>query len=128
MVQTRTTPRCFGDHGLTTPCRTAPSPIDHDDMARIARALAHPARIEILEQFVNGTPIMTKELVAQSGLASSTMSQHLRMLREAGLIVARHDGPCIWYCLCGTRLADFARSVDRLVPKEVDDKGLTALS
>lgn len=114
MVQNRTAPRCFGARGISAGCPPTSASIDHADIAAIARALAHPARVAIIERFADGHPKLTKELVAPSGLAPSTMSEHLRILRDAGLVVTRHDGPGVWYCLRGDRLAAFARSIDHL--------------
>ena len=90
------------------------TPVDLDDIAAIARALGHPARLSVISQFADGQPKLTKELVAPSGLAPSTMSEHLRILREAGLVVARRDGSGIWYCLCDDRIADFSMAIGLL--------------
>lgn len=114
MARSRTIPRCFGDRGLATTCRPSSTALDHDQLADIARALSHPARLAIIERLNDRRPKMTKELVAPSGLAPSTMSEHLRILRDADLVVTRSDGSGIWYCLCGDRLADFAASVGSL--------------
>lgn len=117
MAQLRTTPACFGDRGALTRCREVAPLTDEVDIAKVARALAHPARIAIIEQFDEPAPRMTKELVASSGLAASTVTEHLRILREAGLVVSDRVGPRIWYCLCSDRLVAFARAIDRLVSK-----------
>jgi ArsR family transcriptional regulator len=93
---------------------------DADDVAAIARALAHPARLAIIERFADGHPKLTKDLVAPSGLAPSTMSEHLRILREAGILVARHDGPSIWYCLRSGRLEAFSEAIQRLTERPGD--------
>ena len=116
MARPRTVPKCFGDGGLATTCRSGPisSRVDLDDVATIARALAHPARLAIISRFADRQPKLTKELVAPSGLAPSTMSEHLRILREAGLVVASRDGAGIWYCLCGQRIADFSVAIGQL--------------
>jgi ArsR family transcriptional regulator len=109
-----TTPECFGDYGSNSICRPNTDP-GQGDLAAVARALAHPARVAIIEQFTDGHPRLTKDLVAPSGLAPSTVSEHLRILRESGILVTRRDGPGIWYCLCHDRLATFADSIHRLV-------------
>lgn len=54
-------------------------------MALIAKALAHPERVRIVEQFEDGRPRMVHEIVQHSDLAQSTASEHLRILREAGV-------------------------------------------
>lgn len=114
MVRRCTVPPCFGERGATTARRSEPI---EEEVATVARALAHPARVAIIERFTDGRPKLTKELVAPSGLAPSTMSEHLRILRESGIIVARHDGPGIWYCLCPDRLATFADTIHQLLDR-----------
>lgn len=121
MVAHCTRPTCFGDRGSTSSCPSGSS-LTESEVATIAGALAHPARLAIIGRFSDGAPKLTKELVAPSGLAPSTMSKHLRILRDAELLTTRRDGPGIWYCLCQDRLAEFAGSVQQLV----DDGCLTA--
>ncbi len=72
---------------------------DPECIARVARGLANPSRAAIVTMFDDGTPKMTGDIVAASGLAQSTVSEHLRILRDAGIVVALHDGPRVWYCL-----------------------------
>lgn len=120
MTEPRELPSCFGSRGLATARPRTGVPIDHEELAEVARALAHPARVAIVEQFADGRPKMTKELVTPSGLAASTMSEHLRILREAGVIVSRHDGSRVWYCLCRDRLTRFAETVDDLSRRRCD--------
>lgn len=116
MLQTRSRPRCFGDRRIGADGPPTEPLTDHADIAALARALAHPARVAIIERFADGRPKMTKELVAPSGLAPSTMSEHLRILREAGLLVTRPDGTGVWYCLRTDRLAAIAASIHGLLP------------
>ena len=42
---------------------------------------------------------MVQDIAAASDLAPSTVSEHLRLMREAGLLISRRDGPRVWYCL-----------------------------
>ncbi len=76
-----------------------PSPLTPEQIATLARGLACPARVAILNQFRAGCSRTTGEIVAASGLAQSTVSEHLRFLREAELLSARHDGSRVWYCM-----------------------------
>ena len=76
-----------------------PSPLTPDRIATLARGLASPARVAILNQFKGGCSRTTGEIVAASGLAQSTVSEHLRFLRDAELLSARRDGPRVWYCM-----------------------------
>jgi len=63
------------------------------DLARLSRALGHPARIRILRLLPPGHARSCGELVAALPLAQSTVSQHLRALETAGLIGGVDDGP-----------------------------------
>jgi ArsR family transcriptional regulator len=87
-----------------------------DDLriAVIAKALAHPVRIRILEQFDECVPHVAGEIVDEAGLAQSTVSEHLRILREAGVLFSRKDGPRTWYCVRRSVLHAFARAVEDL--------------
>lgn len=76
-----------------------PAPLDDVHIAMIGKALAHPVRVQILHQFECRTPQMVQEIVENGTLAQSTVSEHLRILREADLLFARKDGPRTWYCM-----------------------------
>ncbi|HSM01337.1 MAG TPA: metalloregulator ArsR/SmtB family transcription factor [Acidimicrobiia bacterium] len=89
-------------------------PLTEENVALIGRALAHPERIRILRQFTVCTPHIVQEIVDHSDLAQSTISEHLRILREAGVLFVREEGPRHWYCMRRTLLREFARVVDEL--------------
>lgn len=91
-----------------------PGPMTVDRIADIAKALGHPARVEIVEQFIEGRCHMAHEIADHCELAQSTVSEHLRILREADIIFGRKDGPRIWYCLRRSVLREFALAVDEL--------------
>jgi ArsR family transcriptional regulator len=91
----------------------APSLTD-ENLALIGRALAHPERIRIIRQFTVCTPHIVQEIVDHSDLAQSTISEHLRILREAHILFVREDGPRRWYCLRRSLLRDFVREIDDL--------------
>lgn len=75
------------------PTTTLGRPPSLDRLAAIARALAHPARLRMLELLCEREGCMGRQLVAELGLAPSTVSEHLRILREAGLVTAREVPP-----------------------------------
>jgi DNA-binding transcriptional ArsR family regulator len=68
-------------------------------LAQLAKALAHPARIAILRILAQRKSCVCGELVELMPLAQATVSQHLRELKEAGLIQGSIDGPRVCYCL-----------------------------
>ena len=70
-----------------------------DDLARLSRAIAHPARVRILRILLARQACVCGELVDQLPLAQSTVSQHLKILKEAGLVQGEIDGPNVCYCI-----------------------------
>lgn len=70
-----------------------------EELARMARALAHPARVRIIRLLEARNACVCGELVEALPLAQSTVSQHLKVLKEAGLIQGEIDGPRVCYCL-----------------------------
>ena len=74
-------------------------PPEHVDLADFARALGHPARIAILQVLARRGTCICSEVVDELPLAQSTVSQHLRVLKDAGLIQGEVEGPRVCYCL-----------------------------
>jgi ArsR family transcriptional regulator, arsenate/arsenite/antimonite-responsive transcriptional repressor len=68
-------------------------------LAVYAKALAHPARIAILRELAKRGTCICGEIVEVLPLAQSTVSQHLKALKEAGLIDGEVEGPRSCYCL-----------------------------
>ncbi|MDT0630680.1 metalloregulator ArsR/SmtB family transcription factor [Rubrivirga sp. S365] len=75
------------------------------DLARWAKALGHPARLAILRTLGAQGTCVCGEVVEVVGLAQSTVSQHLKVLREAGLVRGTPDGTRSCYCLDGGGVA-----------------------
>ena len=69
------------------------------DLADFAKALAHPARIAILKILARNNQCICGEIVDVLPLAQSTVSQHLKELKNAGLILGETDGPRTCYCI-----------------------------
>lgn len=63
------------------------------------KALAHPARIAIIQQLVKANACICGDLVDELGLAQATISQHLKELKNAGLIRGTIDGTSVCYCI-----------------------------
>ncbi len=84
-------------------------------LARLCKALGHPARVQIVRYLKSLRGACTcGEIVDQLPLAQSTVSQHLRVLKDAGLIQGEVDPPRVCYCLDERVLDDFKRSVATL--------------
>jgi ArsR family transcriptional regulator, arsenate/arsenite/antimonite-responsive transcriptional repressor len=72
----------------------------HDvSVARMCKALSHPARIAIMRILAERNSCVCGELVTTLPLAQATISQHLKELKEAGLIRGDVDGPRVCYCI-----------------------------
>ena len=69
------------------------------ELAMLTKALGHPARVKILRLLARREGCICGEIVEGLDLAQSTVSQHLKMLKNAGLIRGDIDGPRICYCI-----------------------------
>lgn len=72
---------------------------EQNELASLAKALGHPARIAIVEQLARLNACVCGEIVDNLGLAQSTVSQHLKELKKAGLVKGNIEGTSICYCL-----------------------------
>ena len=70
-----------------------------EELAALAKALGHPARVQILRILVRKTTCVCGDIVDELPLAQSTVSQHLKVLKDAGLIRGEVDGPRVCYCI-----------------------------
>ncbi|MEX1040859.1 MAG: metalloregulator ArsR/SmtB family transcription factor [Pirellulaceae bacterium] len=84
-------------------CDDQPVVLPHDGdaqrLADLAWAVAHPARVRILRLLIDRTACVCGEIVDQLPLAQSTVSQHLKILKQSGLIRGEVDGPKVCYCV-----------------------------
>ncbi|GAA4431876.1 metalloregulator ArsR/SmtB family transcription factor [Ravibacter arvi] len=72
---------------------------EQNRMATMLKALAHPARIAILQQIISANACICGELVEELGLAQATISQHLKELKNAGIIQGTIEGVTVCYCI-----------------------------
>lgn len=105
----------------TIECCDAPEPAatdvaapDDETLAAMAKALGHPARIKILRILAARDDCVTGDVVAELPLAQSTVSEHLRILRQAGLIQGEIEGPRTRYCISSTGIATLKAGVTSL--------------
>ena len=70
-----------------------------EELALLCKAAGHPARVQILRLLVRRDSCVCGDIVDELPLAQSTVSQHLKVLKEAGLIRGEIDGPRIGYCV-----------------------------
>jgi len=76
-----------------------------ESLAELSWALAHPARVRIVRLLLSRTSCMCGEIVEEMPLAQSTVSQHLKILKETGLVQGSIDGPRVCYCINQSALA-----------------------
>lgn len=69
------------------------------NLATLCKALGHPARIEIMRHLLSIDKCICGDLVNALPLAQSTVSQHLKTLKEAGLVQGEIEGPRTCYCV-----------------------------
>lgn len=88
------------------------------DMAVVLRALGHPARLEIIRALACRGRCFCGEIVEMLPLVQSTVSQHLKVLKDAGLVVGTVDGPRSCYCLNTQKLEDASSLIASLTRTE----------
>jgi Predicted transcriptional regulators len=90
-------------------------PSQNDELARLCKALGHPVRIQILKFLATlNSACMCGDIVNILPLAQSTVSQHLKVLKDAELILGEIDGPRTCYYLNRAKLASFQQLVAQL--------------
>ena len=77
----------------------ANSPVDCERIAALAKALAHPARVKVVETLLRRQTCIGCDIVEEIGLAPSTTSEHLRILKDAGVIIGEIARPRVCYSL-----------------------------
>lgn len=92
---------CYGN---SEPCRL-PGDQAAEQIAALAWAIAHPARVKIMRLLISRDTCVCGEIVDEMPLAQSTVSQHLKILKESGLVQGEVDGPKVCYCVNPEKLA-----------------------
>jgi ArsR family transcriptional regulator len=92
---------------------------DADHIALVAKALAHPARVRIIEFLLSRRGCIGGDIVDEVGLAQSTVSEHLRILKASGLVVGAIERPRICYSLDPTALAPLHALIGRIEAQDM---------
>ncbi len=90
------------------------SPVDDATLAALAKALAHPARVRILRLLAEQSECRGADVFSELPLAQSTVSQHLAVLRDAGIVTTHSVGQASVYCLSPDVLTRFAAEVSAI--------------
>ena len=78
-----------------------------NDLAVMAKVFAHPARISILQYISKQDSCICNDIVDEIGLSQPTISQHLKVINEAGLLKGTFEGKSLCYCLNVERFQEF---------------------
>lgn len=97
-----------------TPRSASGSPEEEAELARIAKALGHPMRVRLLRLLAERRSCQCSELVAELLISQATVSEHLKVLKEAGLVRGEVDGLRVCYCGSTERLERFSELLELL--------------
>jgi ArsR family transcriptional regulator len=89
---------------------------DEIRLANMLKALGNPVRFSIMQHLAERQMCITGDIVEFTTLAQSTVSQHLKVLREAGLINGEIEGPATCYCISVEGLQFLKSQVDKWLP------------
>lgn len=87
---------------------------EQNELAAIAKVLAHPARIAILQHLIKANACINSDLVNELGLAQATISQHLKELKSIDLICGTIEGVSMSYCINAEKWKWFKNKFDGL--------------
>ena len=100
-----------------TPPQIAPEDSEQA-LSAIAKALSHPARIHIVQLLIEKQSCIGCDIVDEVGLAQSTVSEHLRILKSAGIITGTIERPRVCYSLNPASLAPLAQLLNCVMDKD----------
>jgi len=96
--------------------KQSPLPENKRRLAKMLKALGNPVRFQIVEFLAEKQMCITNDIVRNTPLAQSTVSQHLKVLREAGLIQGEIEGPATCYCLNPEGIAWLKEQIGNWLP------------
>lgn len=88
-----------------------------DQIALIAKALSHPVRVRIISFLLSKPGCIGGDIVDEVGLAQSTVSEHLRILKDAGIVTGTIDYPRICYALDPSALAPLRGLIEAIAAR-----------
>lgn len=92
------------------------STADEARLVQMLKALGNPVRFQIIQTLAERQACITQEIVETTPLAQSTVSQHLKVLREAGLIEGEFEGPATCYCLSESGVRWLKEQIESWLP------------
>lgn len=88
--------------------------VDEERLSHMMKALGHPARMQMIRYLSENPQCITGDIVEVLPLAQATVSQHLKVLRDSGLVCGTIEGPATCYCLDDDNVAWFKAQIDAL--------------
>jgi predicted transcriptional regulator len=85
-----------------------------NEISKVAKALAHPARVAIIDYLLKSNACINGDLVEELGLAQATISQHLKELKNIGIIQGTIEGVSVSYCINPVRWIEVKGMFDGL--------------
>jgi|TARA_B110000902_G_scaffold125029_1_gene145923 DNA-binding transcriptional ArsR family regulator len=92
-----------------------------NELASIAKVLGHPARIAILQYIIATKACICGDLVNEIGLAQPTISQHLKELKNIGIIQGTIEGTSVCYCINNNRWTEIKTTLEGFFNLELTD-------
>lgn len=93
---------------------------EQNRLAALFKVLGHPARIAILQYIINQNACICNDLVDELGLAQATISQHLKELKNMGIIQGTIEGKSVCYCINATKWKAFQNEFHVFFNQKVD--------
>ena len=98
-LPTKQETECCPARAESVDLRPVEGPDADGELATLAKALGHPARVQIVRLLARRGTCVCGEIVNELPLAQSTVSQHLKVLKDSGLVQGEIDGPRTCYCI-----------------------------
>jgi ArsR family transcriptional regulator len=99
MAQRSPSQVCYPEESRELDLRPVEGPEADEELATLTKAVGNPARVQVLRLLSRRLACVCGDIVNELPLAQSTVSQHLKVLKEAGLIRGEIDGPRVCYCI-----------------------------
>ncbi|MEM0457156.1 MAG: metalloregulator ArsR/SmtB family transcription factor [Nitrososphaerota archaeon] len=84
---------------------------------KFCKAMAHPTRLHILDLLKSGEKTVN-ELIKEVGVTQANLSQHLAILRDAGIVEARREGPNVYYRIASPKVVEICNLIKEIVLEE----------
>ena len=92
---------------------------EQNKISLLAKAFAHPARVAILQHIFSTNSCICGDLVEEIGLAQSTISQHLKELKNIGLISGNIEGTSVCYCIDTVKWTEMKTTINQFLNQDI---------